>query len=123
MRPREKRARVSLSCEVTGERGRTVAQVRDLSPGGCRLHASHRHEAQELIVVAMRTPSSELVEFAAEVRWSADGPSPDVYGIGCRFIHSPRSRRLVEAILAEVASDPRPPGLPARTPALGPLGP
>jgi c-di-GMP-binding flagellar brake protein YcgR len=107
-RPREKRVPVALSCEMTGGRGRAVAQVRNLSAGGCCLHSPQRYEAQELIVVAVRTPSSELVEFAAEVRWIADGPASDVHGLGCRFIHSPRSRRQLEAILSEVALDPRP---------------
>ncbi len=106
--PREPRAKTSLACEVLSERGRTVAQLRDLSAGGCRIDCARGYEPPPLLVITVQVPGRlATVDLPAELRWLGPGQSPDLSALGCRFIHSPRSRREAEALFTELACRPQ----------------
>ena len=104
---REPRERVALPCEIVGDRGRTVAHLRDFSAGGCRVLSSRPYERQDLVVVTFRLRDGETVDFAAEVRWSSPVAPADVYRIGCRFIHSLGSRRRAEIMARDGLAPPQ----------------
>lgn len=106
---REPRVKTALACEVLSERGRTVAQLRDLSAGGCRLDCSRSYEPPSLLVITVQVPGRlATIDLPAELRWLGPGRSPDQSALGCRFIHSPRSRREAEALFTELACRPQP---------------
>ena len=100
-RRQEPRTVLAISCEILGGFGRAVARLRDLSPGGCRIDAPSRAVAHDLLIVTLRPDFMESVDFAAEVRWV--GKELDLQGIGCRFIHSPRSRERLSSVLSRLA--------------------
>jgi hypothetical protein len=102
--PREPRAKAALACEVLGGRGKSAGRVRDFGPGGCRVDCPEPYDIPSLLVLTLHVPGLPApVDFPAELRWRGGGGDPGSSALGCRFIHSPRSRREAEALFATLA--------------------
>jgi hypothetical protein len=107
--PREPRAATAMTCEVLSERGRVVAHLRNLSAGGCRIDCSRAVDLPKLLVVTVSHPGRPFtLDLPVEVRWRGKGATPELAALGCRFIHSPRSRRDAEILYSELAAPPAP---------------
>ena len=107
--PREPRAKTALACEVLSDRGRTLAQLRDLSAGGCRVDCPRGYEAPPLLMISVWVPGRlATIDLPAELRWLGPGSQPGQSALGCRFIHSPHSRRDAERLFTELACRPQP---------------
>lgn len=107
--PREPRTKVALACEVLSDRGRILAQLRDLSAGGCRVDCPRTYEAPPLLMISVLVPGHlATIDLPAELRWLGPGTHPEQSALGCRFIHSPHSRREAERLFTELACRPQP---------------
>ena len=96
------RMKLSIPCEIKGEKEPSRVPVRDISLDGCRVLSAHSTPAGEALQLTLRLPAP--LELAAEVRWVEEDPSKKGFILGCRFVHTPESRRSLQDALKGLAS-------------------
>lgn len=104
--PRGKpRSKVDAICKITGSRGATMGRVRDLTEDGFRIFSPKSYEVGDVVAVELLIPGfTDLRDFKARIRWVDMAGSGEIYEIGCEFIHTAKTSRILKDLVWEYHS-------------------
>ena len=102
---KDQRIPVELDVEIGGEKGGTIGRVVDLTLNGIQIRSLHNYGIGNRIALSLQIPGfAPGLDFVAEVKWIDPAGTTDAFLMGCGFIHTPESYRVLKGLIWEIAS-------------------
>ena len=104
-RLRSVRLEVDVFCELGTPPRQALGRIRDFNENGCRIHTPRHVRETETLPLRIQLPGfSQEFNFKVEVRWVDFAGKSNLYDVGVRFIHTPRSKKILKDLLWELQS-------------------
>jgi hypothetical protein len=99
------RIAIQVTVEIGGHKGAAIGKALDITPEGVLVRAPHSYGVGERVALTLRVPKfAQRFDFAAEVKWLEPAGSMKEFYIGCLFVHTAESKRLIDLLVWELAT-------------------
>lgn len=102
---KQQRIPISLDVEIGGEKGGAMGRAVDLTQEGIQIRSPHSYGIGCRLAVSLHIPRfAPGLDFVAEVKWVDAAGSMEEFLLGCRFVHTPESHKMLKGLLWELAT-------------------
>lgn len=96
---------VRVDVEIGGMKGAAVGRAVDLTEEGIQVRSPHNYGVGERLALSLHIPQfAPQFDFVATVMWIEPAGSTDEFLLGCRFLHTPESHKLLKNLLWEIST-------------------
>ena len=101
--PRKMRFKVELWCDIDHPTNRAVGLVDNISHEGCQLTAPCAYPVNEVLTLSLEIPNlKEELKIQAETRWLSMASDDGRFRIGCRFLHTPDTTKVLQPVVQKL---------------------
>lgn len=96
---------IAVDVEIGGAKGGTMGRAIDITVEGIQIRSPHAYAVGERLAITLHIPRfSQQFDFVAKVQWLDPAGSTEEFLIGCTFVHTQESLKLLKNLLWELAS-------------------
>jgi Tfp pilus assembly protein PilZ len=96
---------IAVDVEIGGAKGGAMGRARDITVEGIQIRSPHSYAVGERLAITLHIPKfAQHFDFVAKVAWVEPAGSMEEFQIGCTFVHTTESQKLLKNLLWELAS-------------------
>jgi hypothetical protein len=95
---------IAINVEIGGLKGGVIGRAMDLTVDGIKIRSPHNYGVGDRLALTLHIPGfATQFNFPAEVKWIDLAEPTNEYFLGCNFIHTPATHKLLQNLLWELS--------------------